>query len=74
MEKARALALVTILDHDLPGLVRKEIAEGVADDAAAREVLSELLQILPSALRAEIEAKAAALAVLMSFDLNGRPN
>jgi hypothetical protein len=42
-------------------LVRKELAEGVADDAEAREVLSALVRILPSELRAEIEAKAAAL-------------
>jgi hypothetical protein len=61
MEKARALALVTILQRDLPGLVRKELAEGVADDGEARGVLSALLRILPSELRAEIEAKAAAL-------------
>jgi hypothetical protein len=61
MQKARALALVTILQRDWPGLVRKELAEGVADDAEAREVLSTLLRILPSGLQAEIEREAAAL-------------
>jgi hypothetical protein len=45
------------------GLVRKELADGVADDAEAREVLSALLRILPQELRTSIEAKAAALTV-----------
>jgi hypothetical protein len=61
MEKARALALVTILQRDLPGLVRKEIAQGVADDAEAREVLAKLLRIFPSEMQAEIERRAEAL-------------
>jgi hypothetical protein len=56
--KARALALVTILQRDCPGLVRKELAEGVADDAEAREVLAKLLRILPPATQAKIEREA----------------
>jgi hypothetical protein len=61
MQKARALAIVTILKRDLPGLMPKELAEGIADDAEARGVLSALLRILPSGVRTAIERDAAAL-------------
>jgi hypothetical protein len=58
MSRAEMLAVIAIINRDLPGLLPKGLEE-VAVTAEAGDVLTALIRLLPPELRASIEREAA---------------